>query len=299
MRRCHNPFSFLPPWVHPRRWFFLLAGCMLIILPTSGEPGLKDVQMPFELGEIVYSSNEASPRQLYIIGISHRDTLTGGSPQTPGVEAEIYGIGEWLAKHRGVRLILPEGFFSDEAGYPSADPVISGVTTVRKDGFVPAEKLLKRDFDLLLRQVEDGKLYRNVYQGIQQLSACKDSLEERYLIRCDLDYHQQRRVGAMLQRIPGILEQEYRLGSIREKKGLFTIGLSHLSAMIGHFSKGRIVIPAPLFTSIKVHPVKEELNLTREGYGITVIVPRTLARDQALLEKTGLKEVERKKKGEG
>src|SRR4030043_519625 len=64
-------------------------------------------------GEIIYQYNEKSPQQLYVSGMSHRDSLTrrNGS-QTSRVQAEIYKIGEWLIHNRELELLLPEGYFA-------------------------------------------------------------------------------------------------------------------------------------------------------------------------------------------
>lgn len=35
--------------------------------------------VPEELGEVVYQYNRQSPRQLYIVGMGHRDSLTGSN----------------------------------------------------------------------------------------------------------------------------------------------------------------------------------------------------------------------------
>ena len=56
--------------------------------------------------------------------------------------------------------------------------------------------------------------------------------EENLLIRSELDYHQKRRVATMLQKIPGIINEEFLEGRIDNKKALFTIGLSHISDII-------------------------------------------------------------------
>ena len=290
MKRCSVLFSFLSPRVHPRWRLFLLLVCLLI--PAAGDSFLTEggavCSLPAEFGEVVYTCNEASPKQLYIVGIRHADTLTGGPPGTRGVEAEVYEIGKWLVENRGVGLVLPEGFLEESLRRPkdSRPPESSSAD----GGPVHAESLLRRDLHVLLRQVEDERLYQEVHSGIQRLSTCNDGLEERFIIRCELDYHQQRRAGSMLQRVPDILEEEFQGGRIRERKALLTIGLSHLSRMIDHFSGGRVYIPPPLFTSVKYEGVTEELQLTRHDFGVTVIVPRSLARDPEIIKKTGMGE---------
>ena len=69
---------------------------------------------PAQYGEVIYQTNEKSSNHLYIIGTSHRDSLTclNGS-LTPRVQAEVYKIGEWLIDQRGIELLLPEGFFKN------------------------------------------------------------------------------------------------------------------------------------------------------------------------------------------
>ena len=67
--------------------FFLLV---LTLTPSMAAP----LNPPAQYGEVIYQTNEKSPNQLYIIGTSHRDSLTclNGS-LTPRVQAEVYKIG--------------------------------------------------------------------------------------------------------------------------------------------------------------------------------------------------------------
>ncbi len=66
--------------------------------------------LPPERGEVVYSCNQKSPHQIYIIGMGHRDTLTyANGSDTVKSQIEIYRIGEWLIQKEGLELHLPEG----------------------------------------------------------------------------------------------------------------------------------------------------------------------------------------------
>ena len=75
---------------------FILFIALLFIPATHLNAGTnqdaRDIPaIPFERGEVVFSSNERSPNQIYIIGMSHRDTLTRASAR--GTDA-IPGIGK-------------------------------------------------------------------------------------------------------------------------------------------------------------------------------------------------------------
>ena len=68
----------------PRRSMYsllpLVAGLLVLLTSTGTSPRpMTDEEgfLPVDFGEILYSTNEDSPRQLYIVGISHEDTLTG------------------------------------------------------------------------------------------------------------------------------------------------------------------------------------------------------------------------------
>ena len=68
--------------------------------------------LPPQYGRVIYQLNEKSPNQVFIIGLSHRDTLTClNGDNTSKVQAEVYKIGDWLIHNQGLELLLPEGFF--------------------------------------------------------------------------------------------------------------------------------------------------------------------------------------------
>jgi hypothetical protein len=279
--------------------FVLLGSTGSISRPIAGEEAL----LPVTYGQVLYRYNKASPKQLYIVGISHEDTLTGSSsPYTPRVEAEVYRIGAWLAREKGVELLLPEGFFAKPGGK-------SGVrnTLQRGSQSYPAEtdlKLLERlfsedkspetllseNFRLVMKQVEERNLYLTVHEGIRRLSDCTN-LQQHFLIRSELNYYQDRRVGAMLQNIPKVISEAVLQGHVRKENALFTIGLSHIPSILRFLRDEKVAVACPLFTTAgtKLEECSDELSLSKEGFGVTVILPRTLADDQRLLKRNRIK----------
>ncbi|RPJ06696.1 MAG: hypothetical protein EHM36_06670 [Deltaproteobacteria bacterium] len=95
----------------------------------------------------------------------------------------------------------------------------------------------------------------------------------------------------MLQRIPGIVEEEFRQGSIGAPRVIFTIGVSHLNRIIQSLNEGKIRIYAPLTASNKRGDYIADLNLSKENFGVSVIIPKTLANDQKVLVMTGLDKI--------
>jgi hypothetical protein len=216
----------------------------------------------------------------------------------------VYKIGEWLIQNQGVELLLPEGFFSVNAEKTAEKSVRGGSLPPASQQqnmelleqrlsddrqIVNAEMLLKKDFPFLLRQVEDKDLYQAVSNNLRLLVETRGNGEKSYLIRSELDYQQKKRVGTMLQRIPGIVNEEFRQGHIGNKKALFTIGLSHVADIIKYLQESKITVRSPPFTTVKHEDYIDELNLAKEDFGITVIIPKTLASDREAIEKNHLK----------
>ncbi|RJR44293.1 MAG: hypothetical protein C4576_13235 [Desulfobacteraceae bacterium] len=291
--------------------YLLAAAVFPVLLTSTGTiPRLTaagENVLPSAYGEILYSTNEQSPRHLYIVGISHSDTLTGAkSPYTPRVEAEIYRIGAWLARNKGVEIILPEGFFAVK---PKISPrpekrskmglevcpteedmrLLEQVLSVNSRS-INAEMLLSENFHLELRQIEDRELYRTVNQGIRKLAECTN-LQQHFLLRSELDYHQNRRVGAMLQKVPRVVDNVYESGHVEKERALFTIGLSHIPSILRFVREKKLAISCPPFTPdrSKYEPCSDELELTKEEFGITVIIPRALANDSRLMKRHRIK----------
>jgi len=263
--------------------------------------------LPAAYGEILYSANEQSPRHLYIVGISHSDTLTGAkSPYTPRVEAEIYRIGAWLARNKGVEILLPEGFFAAKPKVlPRSDkpprtdlelcPTEEDMKLLEQElsvnsRSINAEMLLSENYHLELRQIEDRELYRTVNQGIRKLAECTD-LQQHFLLRSELDYHQNRRVGAMLQKIPQVVDNVFESGNVKKERALFTIGLSHIPSILRFVREKKLAISCPPFTPdrSKYEPCSDELELTKEDFGVTIILPRALADDSRLMKRHRIK----------
>jgi hypothetical protein len=296
---------------------FILS--FLITLPISrgdgipGSSGVSPITDPSKVlsqfGEIIYQHNEKSPSQLYIIGMSHRDSLTrrNGS-QTSRVQAETYKIGEWLIHNKGLELLLPEGYFAGKGskieneiltvalGKKSDCPAPVDLSTLEEilsdnQSFVNAEMLLRDNYpSLKIRQVEDLALYETARRRIGELIEQKNSCDY-LLLRSELDYLQERRTAAILQRIPEIVNDESRQGNIRDRKAILTIGMSHIHAMIKYFDNNRITIYAPLPNSNHHEDYVSKLNLLKEDFGISVIIPRTLADDQKILRLNKLEKV--------
>jgi len=263
--------------------------------------GAESCPLPEAYGEVVCRYNEKSPNQLYIIGIGHRDTLTSANGRyTSRVQAEVYKIGEWLIQNQGVELLLPEGFFV-ESHTKTAKRKVQGrlLPTLPGDrnieilekifsdelAFINAEMLLRENFSLPVKQVEDRDLYQAVYENIRLPAGSKENMEKNFLIRSELDYHQKRRIGAMLQRIPQVVNEEFLEGHIDSKKALFTIGLSHIPNIIKYLEERKVTVLSPLFTPVKYEDYVDELNLEKENFGISVIVPRSLIRDHETMSK--------------
>jgi hypothetical protein len=257
--------------------------------------------IPAQYGEIIHQWDQRSPNQLFIIGIGHRDTLTrANGNNTPRVQAEVYKIGEWLIHHQEVGLLLPEGFFKSpttrmdplamktpENGISCAKPTDLPALQERlvdPGTFVNAEMLLKADHPLRTAQVEDLGLYMEVREGLLKLVNNRTPSCDIPLLRSELDYLQERRTATMLQNIPGIIDQEFRQGTIRHKKAIFTIGIAHLRDIIKYIDAQEITIHPPPSAPGDRADYHAELRLPKDNFGVSIIIPRTLAKDQRLLE---------------
>jgi hypothetical protein len=262
------------------------------------------IKIPTEYGEVIYQSNEKSPKQVFIIGISHRDAITClNGDNTSRVQAEVYKIGDWLIHHQGLELLLPEGFFKSastkiekknvtlqggEGSCPSLDMEILEKRLSDSQAYINAEMLLKETHPLRLQQVEDKGLYEAVQNGLLNLVNCREDTSHYLSLKSELDYLQEKRTAAMLQKIPEIVNSEYRQGTIRSGKAIFTIGLAHLNKIIQYMNEAGIRINAPLSGSNGNKDYIAKLTLQKENFGVTVIVPRTIAADQTVLKINGL-----------
>ena len=282
-----------------RKWLLALAAILPLLYCSSSKAGTDLAALPPQYGEVIYCCNAKSPNQLFIVGMSHRDSITRlNGLNTSRVQAEVYKLGEWLIQNRGLELLLPEGFFkrksqtakkivqtADGNGTHSAPLDIKVLEEKLSDttSFINAEMLLIKNYHLRAQQVEDPKWYEAVASFIRKLLASKDS-SDYYRVKSELDYLQERRTAAMLQDIPGIIDAEYQQGSIKGKKAFFTIGMSHLYKIIKYLDENKIRIYSPLADSNQNEDYVAALNLLRENFGVTIIIPRTLADDQRILE---------------
>jgi len=270
---------------------------------SPGQALLSRSSILLPYGQVIFRYNEKSPKQVFIIGMSHRDTLTrGNASQTSRVQAEVYKIGEWLIHNEGVQLLLPEGFFKSKSTelkqanekiktgleYKDACPAPADIKTIQDrladdQIFINAEMLLKESHPLRLKQVEDWVLYESVCKSLLKLaSSDKDSCDATLVP--ELDYLQQRRLAAMLQKIPEVIDEEFQHKDIKEQKAIFTIGMMHVHTIIKYLNDKKIMIRPPVTGSEKGKEHSAQLNLFKDNFGISIILPKTLADNQDLLK---------------
>ena len=273
----------------------------ILVLGVAFSSGQAISDLPALYGEVIYRYNEMSPLRLFVVGIGHRDAVTrkNGS-MTSKVQAEVYMISDWLIDREGVQLILPEGFFSEGLVRPKATGVApSGAKTLCGDPanmdvleakladestFVNAEMLLQAQHAVGLRQVEDSGLYRATQDCLLGLTQGTGGTQEKYLLNSKMNYLQERRTAAILQRVPEVIQEEFLLGNIKSRKAVLTIGASHLPSLIKYLNEKRITIYAPLFTSDQNGDYISDVNLIKEKFAVFVILPKTLAQDRKILE---------------
>jgi hypothetical protein len=286
--------------------FFLCFFLFLSFSFSPAETGLSAV--PADFGEVIYQYNQRSPAQLFIIGMAHRDSLTGLSiPNVARVQAEVYKLGQWLIQNERCELLLPEGFFAAPAGKTgralrrAADdklicPESIDLKTLEEKlsdnrSFINAELLLKRNYPLKLRQVEDENFYRAAGECIRRLVNCGEDQAQYLRVKSQLDYLQERRTAAMLQKIPEIIQAEFRQGNIKAPKAIFTVGLSHLPSIIRYLEENKVRIYSPLPGMDEKEEYTADLNLKKENFGVSIFLPPTLAGDRQTLKITGLDQI--------
>jgi hypothetical protein len=217
---------------------------------------------------------------------------------------EVYQIGDWLIHSEGVNLLLPEGFFANNKPKIEVEKTQAVLKKNKCNGsprlkeieerladdktYVNAEMLLSENHRLRLRQVEDEQSYFAERNSILKLVNTGKESCDFLSIKSELDYLHERRTAALLQRIPGIVEDEFQQGNIKAKKAIFTIGMAHIPKIIEYLNKGLIEIHSPLSTPNRREDYAAELNLRKASFNVYVIIPRTLADDPAILEMNGL-----------
>jgi hypothetical protein len=261
------------------------------------------LDMPLEYGEVIYRINAQSPKQLYIIGISHKNPDSGENDSTTvQTQMEIFRIGEWLKKERHLNLLLPEGYFSDKhkgsALKASVSQSIRAFHPVDPDNrliqkklaadtpFMNAEMLLMEYHSFHASQVEDRNTYDAVRSSLGKLktSGSKRSMSTGNL--AELLYLQEVRTAQILQNIPDVIEDEFLNGAIGNRTALFTIGLNHIKDIFRYIKNDEIHIASPIGSDLQPDILNTRLNLLKTGYGVTIIIPRTLANNHKLLEMT-------------
>jgi hypothetical protein len=224
---------------------------------------------------------------------------------TSKVQAEVYRISDWLIDREGVQLLLPEGFFSEglvkgkATGVAPSEDVcgdpahLEGLEAKLADEsrFVNAEMLLQADHPVGLRQVEDSSLYRAAQDCLLGLTQGSRGIRETYQLKSKLDYLQERRTAAILQRVPEVIGEDFQQGKIQSQKAVLTIGASHLPSMLRYLKEKRITIHAPLFTSDQNLDYISDVNLIKEKFAVFVILPKTIAQDRKILEANGLEKI--------
>ena len=289
-----------------------LSGAESIAVGSKEKQTIQDLsKFPKEYGEVIYQSNRESSKQLYIIGVEHRDTFTrSNGTNTSKVQAEVYKIGEWLIRNEEVQLLLPEGFFTKKVGKavlikspteksPNGPKLMASSDLEKRlannQAYVNAEMLLKECYEcygLRVRQIEDKDLYEAVNLVLSKL-LLNDVNNSSHLpaLESELNYLQERRVAAMLQKIPEVINEEFQSGNIERERALFTIGMSHVPDIIKFLNNNRIEIHGPLLSGKKDEDSPSDLNLLKEQFGITVIVPKKLADDERVLKLCGLDKI--------
>jgi hypothetical protein len=269
--------------------------------PTGNNPVTEPMPLLAEYGEVIYRVNEDSPKQLYIIGISHRNPATGqNNSDTIRTQAEIFRIGEWLNRYKGLELLLPEGYFIKNSRLFNAasDPheiLYDNVQLHKKladeNHFVNAEMLLMEYFDMRASQVEDRNIYNAVRSSLENLQVDDpDNLSPRQRL-AELKFLQELRTAKLLQNIPDVIESELRNGTIQNSFAMFTIGLNHVTHIIRYLDENPFSIDAPEDLA-NLNDFNAELDLLKKGYGITIILPRTLANNAELLEAMNLNRIQ-------
>lgn len=256
--------------------------------------------LPPQHGKVLYQCNEKAPHQLFVIGICHPSTVTRDIKEyTLRVQAEVFKIGEWLVQNQGVELLLPEGYFfkgkakdrinsedGKKEGWELQD--LKSLEALLSERGANAELLLKNRYSLRMQQVEDERLYQAGYRVLSRMrDGTKDAVEYRTL-SSKLKYLGEMRTASILQRSPEIIRREFKEGHIKSQKAALTIGIYHLAHIIRYLQEREIKVFSPLLASEVRPDYLAPLNLLKENYGISLILPKTLAEDQKILRTNGL-----------
>jgi len=259
------------------------------------------IAVPEEYGRVIYQEGADRPNQIYIIAQSHRSAVSGhANADTVHVQAEIFRLGEWLVREQGISVLFPEGYFqrdgspaassgSPENRQPTVPQPIDDMSLLTRladpNAFVNADMLLRAQCGVRLQQVEDRALYHGAVQLLQQLSSDRRAALSP-AVYDELEYLQRRRSAAILERIPAALSLNAgaETGAVRPQKAITTIGLAHVHQIVAFLEQGQIEIPPPQMGWARYGEHNFDLQPLKAEYGVTIILPRTLAENQEILQ---------------
>jgi hypothetical protein len=257
-----------------------------------------DQGIPNEYGRVIYQKNQGATNQIFIIGQSHRSGVNGKNDQhTVQAQMEIYRIGEWLIRQKKVGILLPEGFFqkgivqNDAQGRPYANDAANTLNSEHLRSllqdtrrFVSADTLLSAQYPIRLEQVEDEELYQIVSRLMLKVGNRTEDMKHEVFE--ELNDYQRKRTAVMLQNIPLAVERAFQRGDIENKHAIFTIGMAHIADILEFFHayNSKVAGIDNLFLS-------PAFDLLEEEYGITVILPKSLAENGKVLRLTRLEQL--------
>lgn len=236
--------------------------------------------LPSELGTIVYQKNPEHPLQVFIIGNSHRSSASGeNGRQTVPAQVQTYRIAEWLILQHQVELLLSEGFFGRQekveivAAIGRNDGATLEAALADTSTFINADLLLHRNYGIALHQIEDRNLYRSARDHLHAGLQSGHRLAASFGL--ELEYLQERRSAAILQKLPAVINAAYQQGQIAQPRAILTIGMSHLDEIIKFLKMEKMEIPAPPIGASGFQDYNETLELLAQA-GVTIIVPNVL-----------------------
>jgi hypothetical protein len=207
-----------------------------------------------------------------------------------------------------LNLLLPEGYFTDrqaitapiKAQKASDFQALDTFNPVHLDNlliqeklaadtpYVNAEMLLMEYHSFRASQVEDKNTYDAVRNSLCKLKNTGTEPSRSAGNIAELLYLQEVRTAQILQNIPGVIEGEFLTGAIGNRSALFTIGLNHIKDIFRYIQNDEIQIASPAGSDVRPDFLCSRLNLLETGYGVTIIIPRTLANNRKLLEMTNI-----------
>lgn len=87
----------------------------------------------------------------------------------------------------------------------------------------------------------------------------------------------------MLQNFPEVAKKTFRESRIGNRAAIFTIGMAHIGIIINFLRPGIIHRSATESVSTERASYEASLKFLDQAYGVTVVIPRTLADDKEVL----------------